>query len=127
MGICTACLWRDSWPNKFLLSGGGDMQHQRWGESLAVSKLKEGACKRKRGVFTLEECHPGWVQERADYGLSQSLLSLSPGQGVKGGEEQRLAAKRRALLKNHQDREDEERKPYWPAHVRTRGLARGGL
>ena len=43
------------------------------------------------------------------------------------GEEHRLAAKRRAWLKSQQEREDDERAAYWHAHVRARGLARGGF
>jgi hypothetical protein len=37
------------------------------------------------------------------------------------GEEHRLAAKRRAWLKSQQEREDDERRAYWHAHVRARG------
>ena len=43
------------------------------------------------------------------------------------GEHHRLAAKRRAWLKGIQEREEDERRAYWHAHVRARGLARGQI
>ena len=41
------------------------------------------------------------------------------------GEEHQLAAKRRAWLKSEEERLENERKAYWHAHVRGRGLTRG--
>ena len=41
------------------------------------------------------------------------------------GEEHRLAAKRRAWLKSEEERMEAERKAFWNAHVRARGLTRG--
>ena len=40
------------------------------------------------------------------------------------GEEHRLAAKRRAWLKSEEERMEEERKAFWNAHVRAKGLTR---
>ena len=41
------------------------------------------------------------------------------------GEEHQLAAKRRAWLKSEEERLENERKAFWHAHVRGRGLTRG--
>ena len=43
------------------------------------------------------------------------------------GEEHRQAAKRRALVKREEERIQEERRAYWHANVRARGVLRGQL
>ena len=43
------------------------------------------------------------------------------------GEEHRQAAKRRAWVKREEERMQEERRAYWHANVRTRGVLRGQL
>ena len=40
------------------------------------------------------------------------------------GEEHKLAAKIRAWLKREEERNDDERKALWHAHVRAKGLTR---
>ena len=43
------------------------------------------------------------------------------------GEHHRQAAKRRAWFKRIQEREEDERRAYWHAHVRARGITRGQI
>jgi hypothetical protein len=76
--------------------------------------------------------YPGRVEESSQYGCCQGLLLLPDGQGIHYpcwglGKEHRQATKRRAWVKREEERIQEDRRAFWHANARARGLNEGSF
>ena len=95
-------------------------------ESLADSKLKaKGLARGREGSDHERSVILAGFRRELSMASAKAYSACLLDRVARVGEEHRLAAKRRAWLKSQQDREDEERRAFWHAHVRARGLARG--